>query len=582
MTALDDATYRLVRESREIMAEFHENKHNLDLKTHEPVDRYLSIFIDRVQHACDALDSEDSRARLASALILLRLVLAGFITPSDRVKKYEAFLEWVESASQDIPFPESDANTKPDTFWCKSLYAVSLGRLHDAADMLRNVQPSNESAMFVYVRGIRDLLMTYPDNTDDASQFMAWRRLVLGLKENMENMGTDGLQGEEQLLYTRLLNLFRVCSGDAVVIRELSESWVAGICAMYLFNDPTPSVLVEHYQAMKDLPGKQDSIMWDMPCRKLLENNPVNAILCLCELDLTSAAVLTEFFTETGILPDSDYYNTYREQVALKYIKMLFTDERLFNFGFDYLVNLNTPQAHELAKEVLPVVVVWYPKYAEEALATAKTLGLDEVDRKLTEAAAKHSLESRDYVAALRFAQRLNDTPRMNSILSELFRLVATGRLSPEEVSPNTMKVIETPPNLYGEPVSYQALMVMLAPVGTLCELMNCFRCLNAAGMRQCISALIMRRDPKLFEFYPLLFCMALRVGGNRDWEFMALLMDSLQDFRFASTPVQKRGLQHIRDTFKDVSDNIDSLDQLRYQLASNLSWGEDWTLDNY
>lgn len=581
---MDEATFALIRDALELVLDFNQDRSHPMFISERIPEKYYMLFINRVNEALADTSDEVRFHQLSSTLAVLKLVRACFIPPVQRHQQCAALVEWVESTNLDKKLLSKCNNDSVplDRAWALVFELVCIGNLKEACRILDGIEESTESPLYVYIQALKELLHGYPTKNPAEKDFMSWRRMALGLQEMILEIDLSTLSDECKRIQCELIKMFKLCSGDPDYIAQSATNWVFGVVALGLYNDPAPSAIPGHYELVKNTGPEFNTERngWNSACRSFLENRIFEAIAALNKLDPTCAIVTIEFLKEVDALDKyvrSPEYPMTRDAISLSYIQMLLTDERLFPYAFNFMINLNNPASRELAEKFLPQIVTKYPAFSEPALETAKKLGLPKLDAELSAIASQHFLHSHDYINALTFALRSHEMNKVYAIAVDMFRLLLVSPNAEHAFSKNTWEVISQRPSPEAL-AKLRGLECVLAPVGALCSLIGEIQTGDVVAAQNSVKALILAKTDALVEFYPLIVVLALRISSERSLNFSALLMRALDRFSESAELIQKRGNSHISEAMQAENrwsdlHGIRTVKHLRRKLAAQIGW---------
>ncbi|CAN6611635.1 hypothetical protein TRVA0_004S04390 [Trichomonascus vanleenenianus] len=380
-------------------------------------------FSDYLHEYRDTLD-EELELEIQEALNIVMLFQIMCFMPSDLHNITNEFLEWVnhvEPPSMDQADVDDIMRTNPPTshpaFW-EHLRQTALRGYENAAVAILRESVAAEMALDVkecFEIAIQ-LFKSYPTPDHGVYSFRQWRNTCIEARHKAGEISDPAMCAELQ-------QLFGIMSGDINAIVEGSQTWFEAVGALLKYHDPTRSRIPEYYEKVSTYIGPDSTVTWDVACGDVISGNYLKAIQRLETLDVSVAAITTQFCSLRGLL--REYISLTQGQSVLEWLqvsmaKSCLASEKLFVIGIEILKGMGTQEAIQIIGEVLPRMKITSPDDFEWAITTAMSLDLHKTAAQLYRAVGmSHASQQCYYDALVRFAEA-EDT---NAIVSQCWKL---------------------------------------------------------------------------------------------------------------------------------------------------------------
>lgn len=357
------------------------------------------------------------------------------------------FMEWVNSVDPGWPVEDTREviQTNPPTdhpsFWNYIHYLTIRGLSEAAASALKAASgphlSSDVQECFDYAI---QLFRSYPESDGTKYSFRQWRESCLDAKLKASEIAAVEWRLE-------VGKMFEIMSGDVDTVLNSAVSWYEAVGAMLKYRDPKRSRIFEYYQqAIASLPPDH-TITWESGCAAVLGENYLQAIQKVESLDLSVAAILTQFCKYKGLLDRYvEFGNNHTkisqqpqqkqgiaEWLLMQHAQECLTIKELIGIGIEILRGIGTQQAIQIIGEVLPRLVGSSVDEIEWAVGIAAELGLEETERSINRATAQMFLANQAHLDAFVAFERAGDITGLSVHCWKLFEESLTTQEMPTD-----------------------------------------------------------------------------------------------------------------------------------------------------
>ncbi|KAA8916655.1 hypothetical protein TRICI_001181 [Trichomonascus ciferrii] len=427
---------QLVVDSYGVMTEFVRTQDQMphtrewEEMTKEYIDKYVNLL---TQYTNNTIDEN-----LLDALSIGLCFNVVCFTPSFIHDISKPFLEWVNTVDPGWPVEDTREviQTNPPTehpsFWNYIHHLTIRGLSETAASVLKSAYGSHldtdVAECFDYAI---QLFRSYPEADGTKYSFRQWRESCLAAKLKASEISTIEWRIEVQ-------KMFEIMSGDVDAILSTAATWYEAVGAMLKYREPKRSRLFEYYEQTTALLPPDYTVAWEAGCASVLAGNYLQAIQKVESLDLCTAATLTQFCKQRGLL--DRYVEISKQQqgqqgiaewLLLQHAQQCLSTKELMGIGVELLRDIGTYQAIQIIGEALPRLIGTDVDEIEWAVGVAAELGLEETERSINKATARMFLSRQAHLDAFVAFERAGDVTGLSVHCWKLFEECLTTQHMP-------------------------------------------------------------------------------------------------------------------------------------------------------
>jgi nuclear pore complex protein Nup85 len=427
---------QLVVDSYGVMTEFVRTQDQMphtrewEEMTKEYIDKYVNLLTHYTNNTTDE--------NLLDALSVGLCFNVICFTPSFIHDITKPFLEWVNTVDPGWPLEDTKEviQTNPPTehpsFWNYIHHLTIRGLGETAASVLKsaygNHLDTDVAECFDYAI---QLFRSYPESDGTKYSFRQWRESCLTAKLKASEISTIEWRLEVQ-------KMFEIMSGDVDAILSTSTTWYEAVGAMLKYREPKRSRLLEYYEQTTAALPPDYTVAWEAGCASILAGNYLQAIQKVESLDLCTAATLTQFCKQRGLL--DRYVEISKQQqgqqgiaewLLLQHAQQCLSTKDLTGIGVELLRDIGTYQAIQIIGEALPRLIGTDIDEIEWAVGVAAELGLEDTERSINKATARMFLSRQAHLDAFVAFERAGDVTGLSVHCWKLFEECLTTQHMP-------------------------------------------------------------------------------------------------------------------------------------------------------